>query len=53
MYSSFLIANTTYSLNSIDINKCANNWHNFVIMHDKEIQRIKNSNNKTMLWYIA
>lgn len=53
MYSSFLIANTADSLDIIDVDKCNNNWHNFVIMHDKEIQRIKNSNNKTMLWYIA
>lgn len=48
MYSSFLIMNVKENLKEIDRNKCFENFDNFKMLHDKEIIRIQNSDNKTI-----
>lgn len=46
LYSSFLIMNVKDNLREIDRNKCFKTFNNFKILHDKEIIRIQNSDNK-------
>ncbi|HED0876550.1 TPA: hypothetical protein R4M55_001798, partial [Campylobacter jejuni] len=53
LYSAFLIGNTTDSLNSIDVNLCNALWAQFVELHNREIARLKQSNNKTLRWFVA
>ena len=52
LYSSFLIANTNDELNAVDI-KQANLWYDkFLELHDIEVERLKQSNSKTLKWYV-
>lgn len=48
LYSSFLIMNVNYDLENINRGLCFNTFDNFKILHDKEIKRLKNSNNKKL-----
>lgn len=41
MYSAFLIQNANETLDGFDKALCDANYNNFVILHDKEIQRLK------------
>lgn len=53
LYSAFLIANTTDSLNTIDTER-ANSWYaSFLVQHDHEIDRIKQTGSATLQWYVA
>lgn len=45
LYSAFLIMNVNDNLESINREKCFNRFDSFKIMHDKEIDRLKNSKN--------
>ncbi|NLJ14905.1 MAG: transposase, partial [Ignavibacteria bacterium] len=46
LYSAFLIMNVKGNLKEIDRDLCFKTFDNFKILHDKEIERIKNSNDK-------
>lgn len=46
LYSAFLIRNTDSTLTKPDRDLCNQDFNNFKIRHDKEIERIKNSNCK-------
>ena len=48
LYSSFLIMNIKGNLKEIDRDKCFETFDNFKILHDKEIIRIQNSDNKVI-----
>ena len=48
LYSSFLIMNIKDNLKEIDRNKCFEAFDNFKMLHDKEIIRIQNSDNKVI-----
>lgn len=48
LYSSFLIMNVKDNLKEIDKDLCSKTFDDFKIQHDKEIERIKNSNDKTI-----
>ncbi|HEY8892697.1 MAG TPA: transposase [Clostridium sp.] len=48
-YSSFLIMNIKDNLEEINKNLCLKEFNNFKALYDKEIKRIQNSNNKTIL----
>lgn len=53
LYSAFLIANTNEELNAIDIMQ-ANQWYErFLKLHDLEMERLKQSNSKTIKWFVA
>jgi hypothetical protein len=45
--------NTNDEFNSIDKERCNNAWEIFVIAHDREIERLKKQDNKTLRWYVA
>ena len=53
LYSAFLIQNTTNTLDVVDIDLCNLKFDNFVKLHDIEIQRLKNLNNKKLNWFVA
>lgn len=46
LYSAYLIMNVKNNLREIDRSLCFENWNAFQRLHDLEIDRIKNSNNK-------
>lgn len=46
LYSAFLIMNVKDNLKEIDRELCFNEFSNFKILHDKEINRIRNSDSK-------
>jgi len=48
LYSSFLIMNVKNNLKEIDRGLCFKTFDNFKTLHDKEIERIKHSNDKTI-----
>ena len=53
LYSAFLIANTNEELNAVDTMQ-ADQWYDrFLKLHDMEMERIKQSNSKTLKWFIA
>lgn len=53
LYSAFLIANTNEELTAIDILQ-ANQWYDrFLELHDIEVERLKQSNSKTLKWFVA
>lgn len=53
LYSAFLIANTTDSLNAIDT-KQANQWYDtFLVNHDREIMNVKQHGSKALKWFVA
>ncbi|KMJ60333.1 hypothetical protein AB685_05835 [Bacillus sp. LL01] len=53
LYSAFLISNTTETLNSVDIKLCNAQWNNFVKLHNLEVAHLKQSQSKTLRWFIA
>ena len=53
LYSAFLIQNTTKTLDIVDIDLCNLKFDNFVKLHNIEIQRLKNLNNKKLNWFVA
>lgn len=53
LYSAFLIQNTNKTLDVVDIDLCNLKFDNFVKLHDIEIQRLKNLNNKKLNWFVA
>jgi hypothetical protein len=53
LYSAFLIQNTGNDLNSVDINRCNEQWDEFVTLHDREVERLRQSSNKTLRWFAA
>lgn len=53
MYSAFLIGNTTEKLNSVDVHLCHTQWKDFVERHNREIERLKQSMNQTLRWFVA
>lgn len=53
LYSAFLIGNTNETLNSVDVDTCNAGWNNFVILHNREIARLKQSSSKTLRWFVA
>ncbi|KMJ59316.1 transposase, partial [Bacillus sp. LL01] len=53
LYSAFLIGNTTETLNSVDIKLCNAQWNNFVKLHHLEVAHLKQSQSKTLRWFIA
>lgn len=48
LYSAFLIMNVRDNLKEIDREKCFATWEKFKQLHDKEIERLKNSENKLL-----
>lgn len=53
LYSAFLIANTNENLTAIDILQ-ANQWYDrFLELHDIEVERLKQSNSKTLKWFVV
>lgn len=48
LYSAFLIKNVKDNLEEIDIEKAKKSFQDFVRLHNLEIERIKNSNIKTL-----
>ena len=46
LYSSFLIMNIKDNLKEIDRDLCFKTFNNFKTLHDKEVERIKNSNDR-------
>ena len=46
LYSAFLIMNVNDEMNKVNREKCNKTYDNFKQLHDKEIERISNSNNK-------
>lgn len=53
LYSAFLIQNTAKTLDVVDIDLCNLKFDNFVKLHDIEIQKLKNLNNKKLNWFVA
>ena len=53
LYSAFLIANTTDSLNSVDVDLCNRQWDNFIALHHQEVAKLQQHPNKQMRWYVA
>lgn len=53
LYSAFLIQNTLDTLKTIDVDLCNLKFDNFVKLHDIEIQRLRNLNNKKLNWFVA
>ena len=53
LYSAFLIQNTLDTLDTIDVDLCNLKFDNFVKLHDIEIQRLRNLNNKKLNWFVA
>lgn len=53
LYSAFLIQNTNKTLDVVDIDLCNLKFDNFVKLHDIEIQRLENLNNKKLNWFVA
>lgn len=45
MYSAFLIMNVNDDLESINRDKCIETYDNFKMLHDKEIERLKELKN--------
>lgn len=41
LYSAFLISNVTSTLDSFDIDLCNNNYNNFLMLHNKKIEELK------------
>ena len=53
LYSAFLIENTTDSLSTVDTER-ANSWYtSFLVLHDHEIDRIKQTGSAALQWYVA
>lgn len=53
LYSAFLIENTTDSLSTVDTER-ANSWYtSFLVLHDHEIDRIKQTGSATLQWYVV
>jgi hypothetical protein len=48
LYSAFLIMNVKDNLKEIDRERCFVTWERFKQLHDKEIDRLKNSENKLL-----
>ena len=46
LYSAFLIMNSNDTLDGFDLDKCNNTFNNFVVKHNIEIDRLKNSDIK-------
>ena len=53
LYSAFLIGNTNETLNSVDVNLCNAQWNNFLELHNREIDHLKQSASKTLRWFVA
>ncbi|SDW51166.1 hypothetical protein SAMN05216391_109109 [Lachnospiraceae bacterium KHCPX20] len=53
LYSAFLIENTENTLDMVNRKLCKRKFSNFVKQQNAEIERIKNSNNKTLEWYVT
>ncbi|WP_100403426.1 hypothetical protein [Bacillus sp. FJAT-42315] len=53
LYSAFLIGNTHDNLDSVDVDLCNDQWKKFVALHHLEIERLRQSSNKTLSWYVA
>ena len=53
LYSAFLIANTNETLNSVEVDLCNAGWDHFVELHNREIERLKQSNSKLLRWFVA
>ena len=53
LYSAFLIANTTDSLDRIDVDRADQWYESFLERHDQEIRNIKQCGDKTLKWYVA
>lgn len=52
LYSAFLIGNTTHHLDKIDVQRCHQYWSQFKSLHDLEINRIQDTKNKELRWFI-
>lgn len=52
LYSAFLIGNTNEELNAIDVNLCDIKWKRFIRLHNREIVRLQQSDNKTLRWFV-
>lgn len=48
LYSAFLIMNVKDNLKEIDREKCFMTWEKFKQLHDKEIERLRNSENRLL-----
>lgn len=48
LYSAFLIMNVKDNLKEIDREKCFTTWEKFKQLHDKEIERLRNSENRLL-----
>ncbi len=53
LYSAFLISNTNETLNSVDIDLCNEKWNKFVKLHNLEVERLKQSQDRTLRWFVA
>ena len=53
LYSAFLIGNTNETLYSVDVNLCNAQWNNFLELHNREIDHLKQSASKTLRWFVA
>lgn len=45
LYSAFLIKNVMDDLNTIDVEKCTNSFDDFLVFHDREVERLKDLKN--------
>ena len=45
MYSAFLIMNISSNMETFDIDKCNNRFNNFKMLHDIEVNRLKDCKN--------
>ncbi|WP_066319600.1 hypothetical protein [Bacillus sp. FJAT-29814] len=53
LYSAFLIGNTTEMFDSVDIELCNTQWDNFVKLHNRELEHLKQSSSQTLRWFVA
>ena len=53
LYSAFLIKNTTQHLDVVDVDLCNLEFENFIKLHNIEISRLKQSQNKLLRWFVA
>lgn len=53
LYSAFLISNTNETLDSVNVDLCNAQWNKFVELHNREIERLKQSPSKTLRWFVA
>ena len=53
LYSAFLLMNILASLDAVDVDRCRRTYEDFLLLHDKEVERIRALPEESILrWYV-